>query len=593
VIKKENTLAYIIILIGMFLCPSLPSAGVPNNAKCIKGNCVNGEGTYTEFFEGTDLEVKLTYTGQFKNGKAHVQGTVSYIITINTSGSKMVSEWKYVGQFKDGKADGQGTVSGDCLNGPAGIRGIGNYFKYIGNFKDGKAHGQGNLSIMTSVSYFPCKNFVGTFENGFYKGAVSSECSSIKQFPLEINKIPSDASSEHSVDLNGIWKSGKWNGPDHTIEIKQTGENAVATSIYPGVNIGSVFWKWNVRTGKGEYQLFRLPRVVNGPYNGPYLGWEPCTVQVHDTDNITIWNIPYTRSKSQHQSELNPYKPTISKEYGWGNKPKDFGLRDQEELEILGPHTFALDRSGNMYVVDSINGHIKTFGNTKEFESNDNFSGWGADIIIGDSGEILTSERDSISVSSSGGTTRYEISKEIPDIEGYGQGMQFDDAGNLYNCKFQQCYQIGKKIDGKLRILDSKEQTETVIPGYPLKGSKCIRTLWKNNHEAVIEIMDEDWTVIKEIPMKTEDVFGAVVFRRQDEAEFLYIEIERITKDDYVHLEVWKYDETGRLLSVTELPNDYYSTIYKKFEIDSKGTVHQILTTPEGVKLMKWEPDSK
>lgn len=83
----------------------------------------------TEFFGSPDLEVKLTYSGQFKNGKAHGQGTVSYIITTVIPGDKLVSEWKYEGQFKDGKADGQGIVSGNSLKTPAVVQTIGNYFK--------------------------------------------------------------------------------------------------------------------------------------------------------------------------------------------------------------------------------------------------------------------------------------------------------------------------------------------------------------------------------------------------------------------------------------------------------------------------------
>ena len=605
-----------------------------NDAECIKGDCINGQGTYTESYTGYNIESvarkkisykgKITYTGQFKDGKADGQGILTTTtITITNLPDvpdvpdvpDLTSEMKYTGEFRNGKAEGEGTFvlaltpnallkteyTGEFKNGKSDGKGTllhPGYLKYVGEFKNGNAHGQGKMSFLFDSSnsqlmlYAHCskRDYIGNFENGFYKGHVSSACPLMKQkiFGFDVLSVPLK-STQDLVDLNGKWKSGTWSGPPHTIEIRQTGEDAIATSIRPGVNIGSVFWKWNVKTGQGKGQLFEH-RVPDGPYDGP-THWESCTAQINDANTITIrlggTNIPYTRISSG----VNPYKLEQSVEYGWGDKPEDFGLRDEEGLEILGPHTFALDRNGNMHVIDTINGHVKTFGTDKTFQRNIDFPGWGSDIAIGDSGELLTLERDNITLSSSSGQSRHELSRKIPDIEGYGQGMYFDDAGNLYDCKFQQCYQIGKEIDGKLKILDPEAQAANVIPGYPIKGGKYVRTLWKNNHEAVIEIMDEDWAIIREIPMKSDDVFGAVVFLRQDEAGFLYLEVERITEDNYVHLEIWKYDETGECVSVTELPNEYYSTVYKKAQIDPKGGIHQVVTTLEGVKILKWRPE--
>jgi hypothetical protein len=61
-----------------------------------------------------------TYTGEFKDGKFHGQGTYTH-----RDGSK------YVGEFKEGHRSGQGTYTW-----PDGAT-------YTGEFKDGKFHGQG------------------------------------------------------------------------------------------------------------------------------------------------------------------------------------------------------------------------------------------------------------------------------------------------------------------------------------------------------------------------------------------------------------------------------------------------------------------
>ena len=97
---------FVILVLGLLWC----NVGF---AECIKGDCTNGQGTYT-WADGNK------YVGQFKNGKRHGQGIFTF-----------VNGDKYVGEFKNGKPHGQGTftyTSGE---------------KYVGEFKNGKPHGQG------------------------------------------------------------------------------------------------------------------------------------------------------------------------------------------------------------------------------------------------------------------------------------------------------------------------------------------------------------------------------------------------------------------------------------------------------------------
>ncbi len=68
------------------------------------------------------------YVTEWKNGKQHGHGTLTF-------GPK--SKWagdKYVGKWKDGKQHGQGTET------------YANGGKYVGEFKDGKRYGQGTFT---------------------------------------------------------------------------------------------------------------------------------------------------------------------------------------------------------------------------------------------------------------------------------------------------------------------------------------------------------------------------------------------------------------------------------------------------------------
>ena len=70
--------AILILLIGLFWC----SVGF---AECIKGDCINGQGTYT-------TAAGNKYVGEWKDGKFHGLGTFIF-----------VDGRKCVGEHKDGK----------------------------------------------------------------------------------------------------------------------------------------------------------------------------------------------------------------------------------------------------------------------------------------------------------------------------------------------------------------------------------------------------------------------------------------------------------------------------------------------------------
>jgi hypothetical protein len=76
-------------------------------AKCVSGDCVNGQGTFI-YGDGTK------YVGEWKNNKKDGQGTM-----ISSDGSVYVGEWKH------GIQEGQGTITGQG-------------HKYVGEFKDGQ-----------------------------------------------------------------------------------------------------------------------------------------------------------------------------------------------------------------------------------------------------------------------------------------------------------------------------------------------------------------------------------------------------------------------------------------------------------------------
>ena len=54
-----------------------------------------------------------------------------------------------------------------------------------------------------------------------------------------------------------------------------------------------------------------------------------------------------------------------------------------------------------------------------------------------------------------------------------------------------------------------------------------------------------------------------------------------------------KYSLSGELLEAFSLPNDYFTTVYKKTEIAPDGSVFQMLTTPEGVRILVYKGENQ
>ena len=71
--------------------------------ECIKGDCINGYGTYT-LTSGINAGSK--YVGEWKDDKENGQGTYTWV-----SGNTWLNGNKYVGEFKDEKRNGQGTYT--------------------------------------------------------------------------------------------------------------------------------------------------------------------------------------------------------------------------------------------------------------------------------------------------------------------------------------------------------------------------------------------------------------------------------------------------------------------------------------------------
>ena len=109
------------------------------------------QNTWTNCFGTFTFANGDKYVGEYRDGKKHGQGTLTYSAPNKGAG------YKYVGEYRDGKMNGQGTGTYSAPHKNAG-------FKYVGEFRDGKKHGQGTVTF-DAPHKSAGEKFVGEFKN--------------------------------------------------------------------------------------------------------------------------------------------------------------------------------------------------------------------------------------------------------------------------------------------------------------------------------------------------------------------------------------------------------------------------------------------
>ena len=181
------------------------------------------------------------------------------------------------------------------------------------------------------------------------------------------------------------------------------------------------------------------------------------------------------------------------------------------------------------------------------------------------------------------------IPKEMKLAGGYAQGIRVDDSGTVSLNVIQTSFPVATIHNQKMESLDAKAMMANASPGFPdrTKGG-LLRMEWKNDHLAAIQQLDAGGVLLRELPMTTSDAFGAVLFLGQDGGGALFVETERISADNFVHLEFREMTLSGGLLACVEAPNTYCTTVTKKLELGEDGTVFQMITSEDGIQVIAW-----
>ena len=267
------------------------------------------------------------------------------------------------------------------------------------------------------------------------------------------------------------------------------------------------------------------------------------------------------------------YREKLLVSVEWGAKAGKFGLAIPEEGEIVGPRTFTIDDDGNIHIFDAIKKNIKVYNPEGVFKHSVGKDLPGYSLVVYAGHYYLLDGDNVYQYTFSGAQVEtYRIARAINLYEGYGQWMRVDAYGNLYVKSQGKSYRICEGIGRENRVLPEEAQVKSERRGTPGSSGAHWFTLAKETAQRFrLRIQDKNGKLFKEFPVETTDAFGSVIFLDQDEKGVVYFECKRIGEDGGVHLEIRRYKADGRLLQSVELPNNYYTIVYKKIFVDKKG----------------------
>jgi len=284
--------------------------------------------------------------------------------------------------------------------------------------------------------------------------------------------------------------------------------------------------------------------------------------------------------------------PIIQAEIPWGSDADKIGLLKQPEIETLGPKSFTIN-NGKVFILDYVGQGIKVFDlNTKAISKVGEKIVGGSLALCPDGSFLVLNGKNIKKISPNGAVEdSVNISGDIDLVEGYGQDVYIKNGKSLMvnNHKAKE-FTIAEFQSSKLVKADPERQTGSGKPARKddAGDQSSYDVKWMDRSTIQLCKYNKKDELIKTIGLKTTDAFGGIQIKGVDSKGNVYLEVERITPDNYVHLDIKKINRAGKEVSSIELINNYFTTVYKKTEIDSAGNIYQMVTDKDGVKILLW-----
>jgi hypothetical protein len=272
----------------------------------------------------------------------------------------------------------------------------------------------------------------------------------------------------------------------------------------------------------------------------------------------------------------------------WGGDPGEFGLLEQ--AEGVGPQSLCLDSQGNIFVLDLVHRRVQVFSPQGNFQRQTSFDIMAHDLCLNQDGELflLAPYHGLVDTYDPRGhrLARLFISPQIQLIDG------IRTAEN--RVVLRTAGQVEHALTGTKGPLSPEAQLEAVQPG--MSGpdpSMRYRTEWVDDHLGLVQLLDGNGQEIQEIRVVTREVLASLIFVGADGAGNIYLRAEILGPEATAQQKIFKYDPQGSIQAEFALPTSDFTFIYRNLHLTRNGDVFQLLTGPDGVRVLRWQATSQ
>lgn len=270
----------------------------------------------------------------------------------------------------------------------------------------------------------------------------------------------------------------------------------------------------------------------------------------------------------------------------WGDGPARLGLINQPETERTGPLTFAVTPRHSLAVADTVHRELKEFADNGRYIRTIARDVRPSSIAFDADGNYLLLDDHTVEVRTPTGNLLrvLTVPGQVQLVEGYGQEVFAEDGMIGVNDPDENVFLFGA---------DNDHPTKPTTVG---KGRKSLGgdrvftqrlgqqvTLQQHGSGNVAQKLEAVSAVSAINPEAGARQPGAVIFRGASPSGALFAEVEECETTS-THLKAKRF-EAGRIAADVELPNQYFTTVYRKFTVEPDGTIWQMQTTPSGVEF--------
>ncbi len=278
----------------------------------------------------------------------------------------------------------------------------------------------------------------------------------------------------------------------------------------------------------------------------------------------------------------------------WGEKDNQAGLLSRPEMERCGPLSFCRSGLDEFLLLDTVKARVV------QVEKGGAISTLVTDVLgwsicaVGGQGFFVLGEKG-LSQFGFLGEPRalFALDADRKIIQGYGTEVMLLRIPNAVASTVaianvdQMVYPIaGGTVGMEMKTLTG-EQARAQLGKSDYDGM-IYQVKRINSRDVRVLGLDSGGKELVTIPIQSgSDALGAVLFKCDDGKGGVFVELERLVGQK-AELEVHHYARTGELLCLHRLPNDYFTTVYKKTEIGADGEVIQMLTRKDGVLFIQY-----